>query len=232
MGTLQRMLKNDIRTQVRSAKERDLEQKRGQIAQSIRKQNCYRQAEAVFVTPGSRLTQVRMNALTDGKTLLCPGPGMREGFYLLRPFSLPFRKLTYAISTKGLQEYGTPVNCAANLAGLSVGLLIGDCLALDADGLMIGDGNGFFDLSYAILNTWNVLADRREVIAVVSRKDVLDVKVEADKWDSFADRAVCEDGVIEFPGGGMHRASPEIYWQELSEKRIRKISPLWKLKSS
>ncbi|MFA6499857.1 MAG: hypothetical protein WCV64_11075, partial [Desulfurivibrionaceae bacterium] len=57
----------------------------GKSAELVRRLERYRDAKRIFVGPTVRLQQLRINALTDGKELLVPGPGLKEGFYLLAP---------------------------------------------------------------------------------------------------------------------------------------------------
>jgi len=201
----------------------------GRIAQILRQQRRYRQAKAVFVSPSPLLAQVRMNCLADGKALLCPTAGLKDGFVLLQPYSVAFARISYAATAKGMREFGNIVSRAEELDGISFPLLVDDCVALDVAGLMIGDGNGFFDLSRAIFSAWGKLEDEAMVITVVARQNILEMMVEVEPWDSFADQAITEEGVIDFDRGGKIVEKPAIFWQALTKKRIRKISPLWKL---
>lgn len=223
------MQKNEIRSRLMDAKGDRLERSRGQIAEVLRHQTVYRQAKAIFVSPSPLLGQVRMNSLADGKALITPTAGLKDGFMLLRPYSVPFAKLSYAVSPKGMREFGKSVNRAEELDGFSLGLLVGDCEAVDKRGLMIGDGHGFFDLSSAIFNAWRVLAADVQLVAVVAKQNMLSAEVDAESWDCYADMAITEEGLFELQRAEGKSPPPEIIWQALPEKRVRKISPLWKL---
>ena len=78
----------------------------GKIAEAIRRQDAYRQCRQIFVSPSPDLAQIRINALLDGKELVVSGPGLKEGFYQLRPYVVPFPKLAFAVSLKGLPVHG------------------------------------------------------------------------------------------------------------------------------
>src|SRR3989339_859242 len=77
----------------------------GKSAELVRRLERYRDAKRIFVGPTARLQQIRINALTDGKELLVPAPGLKEGFYLLAPYEIPFKHLSFAVGYKGLVQY-------------------------------------------------------------------------------------------------------------------------------
>ncbi|MBU3937029.1 MAG: hypothetical protein KKD53_05830, partial [Proteobacteria bacterium] len=74
----------------------------GKSAEIVRRLEKYRDAKRIFVGPTARLQQIRINALTDGKELLVPAPGLKEGFYLLAPYEIPFKHLAFAVGYNGL----------------------------------------------------------------------------------------------------------------------------------
>jgi 5-formyltetrahydrofolate cyclo-ligase len=194
----------------------------GRIAEAVRKLAPYRQCRQLFISPAPILSQVRINALLDGKELIVPGPGLKEGFYLLRPLSIPFAKLPLAVSMKGIPSHGKLVY-HQDLAKLSIELLITEALAVDAHGNRLGDGGGFFDLAWAILHECGALAETATVwaAAVAHQPDELPV----DPWDVRMDGLVGPEGEIAFPPA---ERRPVIDWQQLPKQRIKKITPLWK----
>jgi 5-formyltetrahydrofolate cyclo-ligase len=225
------MDKKDIRRQLLERGQKVERLHPGRLAQLLRQQQVYREAKAVHVSPGLLLSQVRMNVLADGKVLLCPTPGLKEGFHLLLPYTVPFARLAHAVSQKGMREFGKLINQADHLREISVSLTVTDCLAVDEQGVVLGNGKGFLDLSLAILNSWAVLSRDDMVIAVVPEEQLLADVFAADPWDSFADLVLSEEGIVG-RGHGQRRPRAPIFWHVLSEKRIRKITPLWKLKQT
>ena len=97
----------------------------GKIAEKIRKTIIYRDAKKVFATPHDSLHQVRTNCLADGKNLLMPGPGIREGFFLLKARSVPFKNIPLAVTYKGLEKYGQPLK-DSSISELQADLLLTD----------------------------------------------------------------------------------------------------------
>lgn len=198
----------------------------GKSAQLVRRLEKYRSAKRIFVGPAARLQQIRINALTDGKELLVPAPGLKEGFYLLAPYEIPFKNLSYAVGYKGLIQYGRRIAVEELCQGL-VGLLITDCLAVDPAGYFVGEGQGFFDLAVAILAELHGLSPEAEAYGVGEPEQILDQEVEHAVWDIRLNGFITPEGIA-LDNSGSH-AGQRVLWDILPPKRIRKITPLWKL---
>lgn len=198
----------------------------GKSAELVRRLDGYQEAKRIFVGPTARLQQVRINALTDGKELLVPAPGLKEGFYLLKPYEIPFKHLSYAVGYKGLVQYGRKV-AEEELCRVPVGLLLTDCLAVDPAGYFVGEGKGFFDLAIAILAELHGLAPEAEAYALGEQEQILAHKIECDVWDIRLNGFITPERIALHNSGG--HAGRRILWDLLTPKRIRKITPLWKL---
>ncbi|MDF1615165.1 5-formyltetrahydrofolate cyclo-ligase [Desulfurivibrio dismutans] len=197
----------------------------GQLAQHLRLSESYRSAECVFVSPAPLLKQFRINLLADGKTLLMPAPSLHDGFYLFAPFSIPFARLAQAVTPQGMLRHGRKLT-TAQLAGLQVGLLVADALAVDEQGTMLGDGKGFFDLAAAILAATKALASR---VTVVGSAGAAGRSLPSEPWDVRADHRLDASGLT------LCRAPKDphgwsIHWEQLPPVRIRRITPLWQLR--
>jgi len=194
----------------------------GKTAEALRRLEAYRRSRFVFIEPSPALKQMRINALLDGKELIVPGPGLREGFYCLRPFVVPFPKLGLAVSLKGIPEYGR-VLPHHELRQLEIGIMVAEALAVDGSGVRLGDGSGFFDLACAILSHCDALSEavRFLAAAVAHRPDCLPV----DPWDVRMHGVLSPQGVELFPPCDDKR--PAIDWGQLTRQKIKKITPLW-----
>jgi len=198
----------------------------GKVAELVRRLAQYREAKRIFVGPTARLQQIRINALTDGKELLAPAPGLKEGFYLLAPYEIPFKHLNYAVGYKGMAQYGRRV-AVDELCQGPVGLLITDCLAVDSAGYFVGDGKGFFDLAVAILAELHGLTPNAEAYAVGEQAQLLGQEIERGAWDVRLNGFITPEGIaLHNPGSHVEQS---VLWDMLPPKRIRKITPLWKL---
>lgn len=198
----------------------------GKSAELVRRLDKYREAKRVFVGPTARLQQVRINALVDGKELLVPAPGLKEGFYLLAPYEIPYKSLNYAVGYKGLAEYGRRV-AVEELCQGPVSLLLTDCLAVDPAGYFVGEGKGFFDLAVAILAELHGLSSDAEAYALGELEQILGQEIEHAAWDIRLNGFITPEGIaLNNPGAHVDR---RVLWDMLPPKRIRKITPLWKL---
>lgn len=223
------MEKENIRNELLSTSESQSGSKpsAGIIAEQLRKTTIYRQAKQLFVSPAPSLAQIRINALVDGKDLVMPGPGLRDGFYLLKPYSIPFTDLGYATIYKGLLQYAQRLS-QEETARLSIAILVTDALTVDSDGYFLGDGKGFFDLVVASLFSLGALASQAKVFAVADDKGRPDA-LPHDPWDIRVDGLIFPDGVLVIDEGKNIKSEPKIYWDELSLDRIKRITPLWQL---
>lgn len=198
----------------------------GRMAEQVRRLEGYRSAKRIFATPAHILRQVRINALVDGKELLMPAPGLKEGFLCIAPFKVPFSRLAYAVTPKGLADHGRRLGMD-ELAKTPVGLLFTDFMAVDHMGGFVGDGKGFFDLAVGVLARLGALPADAEAIGFGMDTQVLAEEISLDPWDVRLNRVVTEAGMMQC--SGVRPAVATIHWEHLTADRVRKISPLWKL---
>jgi len=197
----------------------------GKAAQKLRGLQQYRDAATIFATPGESLHQARINCLVDGKNLIMPAPSIREGFFLLTAHTVPFKDLAVAVTYKGLEKHGKLLK-PDTVSGLTVGLLLTDSLAVDLDGGRIGDGNGFFDLSSALLQELGALQPDWTALTIIREEQISSDPLPQDTWDIKIAGAITPVMIhtIETPP-----QKPQISWDVLPRDRIKKIDPLWKL---
>lgn len=199
----------------------------GKQAEMLRRQQFYRQASHVFVDLSPSLQQVRINCLLDGKQLVMPGPGLKDGFFHFKPFSIPFNDLAFAVSSKGLSRFGNRLN-EAQFIKQSLDLMVTDALLIDMQGRRLGDGLGFFDLSHAILHTLGTAGSAVAAVCVCAAEQIVLSPIPTTCWDVGCDYIVSEQMVHTV--ANPLRVSGKIYWQYLEDRKIRKITPLWWIK--
>ena len=197
----------------------------GKTAEQLRKLGLYRDAATVFATPHESLFQARINCLTDGKNLLMPGPGIREGFFLLKAHSIPFKNISVAVTCKGLEKYGKLLK-GSDLSKLPVDLLLTDSLAIDRTGGRIGDGNGFFDLCCALLKELGGLGHDRGILTFIQEEQISGDMLPQDRWDIKMTGAITPKQILHFEHSTQE---VKIFWDALPHDRIKRIDPLWKL---
>lgn len=199
----------------------------GRIAEKVRRLPAYRPAKQVFVDPAPSLKQICLNTLMDGKKLVMPSPALKDGFYLLSANAVPFNRRIQAISSKGLVEFGHKLSLT-DCRDLEISFLVTSCPAWDKQGNRLGEGQGFFDLSFAILSELQAVGPQAVVAGVAGQGQKV-TSVPVDPWDVGLDFVVCEDEIIEFPF--RERKIGSIFWDKLEPRRIKKISPLFQLRA-
>ena len=198
----------------------------GKTAEQLRRVPGYREAQQVFVSLEPELEQVRINCLVDGKVLVMPSPGLKNGFYQLAPFSVPFRDLGFAVSAKGVSKCGKRLGIQA-IGELAIEMFVTTCLAVDRTGTFLADGNGFFDLSWGIMSMTGGAEKTATVYVVVNENQVRAESFPMAPWDVKADFIVTRNEITKT--GAERRKEKKIFWDILPKKRIRKITPLWQL---
>lgn len=220
----------DAKISIRSVWQEKLAEKQsrpkwGKAAEKLRRLASYRKAKTVFATPHESIQQARINCIADGKNLLMPGPGLRDGFFLVEARSVPFKDITLSVTYKGLEKYGRIMK-DTSLSQLSVDLLLTDALAVDQTGGRIGNGQGYFDLCCALLQEMSSINPDAEILAVISDEQVSQEKLPQEKWDIIMSGVITPSSILQFGPSG-RRA--KIYWDKLTMDRIKRIDPLWKL---
>ncbi|MBU3936782.1 MAG: 5-formyltetrahydrofolate cyclo-ligase, partial [Proteobacteria bacterium] len=94
-------------------------------------------------------------------------------------------------------------------------------------GYFVGEGKGFFDLAVAILAELKGLSTDVEAYGLGEHEQLLGQEIEHYDWDVRLNGFITQDG-ISLNNAGSH-AERKILWDMLPPKRIRKITPLWKL---
>lgn len=199
----------------------------GQVAEHLRRLEKYRQASQVFLDPSPLLKQARINVLVDGKILIMPGPGLKDGFYRLDPYRIPIAKLAQATVGRELPAFGQKITARSEATALKVDLLIGEYWAVDERGYGVGEGKGFFDLAVALLAELGGLADDCQILVAVQGRERLVAGLPFDPWDIAGHGILTPEEVIMV--GQLSPGRPRIVWDELVLDRIRRITPLWKL---
>lgn len=198
----------------------------GRLAERLRREPAYRRARQVFASPAPILAQIRINILLDNKTLIMPSGALKEGFFRILPFTVPFPELSQAVTLRNLAQYGERLR-GEELAGLGIDLMVTDALAVDNAGGLLGDGQGFFDLAAALLSVYGALAETVTILAVPGPGQMAAGQLALDPWDVHIDAAILAEEVVVFPG--KRTGIPAINWAVLPLDLVRRIDPLWKL---
>ncbi|KAL6245014.1 hypothetical protein RBB50_007789 [Rhinocladiella similis] len=182
----------------------------------------YRTSTTLFITPDNCLESLRLQALKDGKTILMTTYGIRRGFWVLDPSSVPDNSYALAATLDGMERFGRHVKLseiadalarqhpdisstsASASAKLGLGqretkipLLITGTGAINTSGIRFGKGHGFFDLEWSMLYCVGLVCPQESVtVAVVHDCQVLDEDLTPEEFDTVCDFVVTPSRVI------------------------------------
>lgn len=199
-------------------------------------QPCLRGATCVFITPDNCLEYLREKTLAAGITVLTTTYGIRRGFHLLDPATIPPAQHKYAATLDGMEKVATPVSLAGIVdRGLRVGLMVTGTGAIDARGVRFGKGHGYFDLEWAMLFSLGVVRADTVTAAVVHDCQVLRREVLVpEPYDTVCDLVVTPTTTIvtrRADGAGAAKPTCGILWDRLQPNMLEDIPPLRELKA-
>ncbi|KAK7542447.1 5-formyltetrahydrofolate cyclo-ligase [Phyllosticta citribraziliensis] len=193
---------------------------------------AYRDASVVFIAPDNCLEQLRRDALRDGKTVLVTTYGIRRGFWLLDPRTMPAAGLSveYAATLDGMERAGRAV-ALSSVARLRVDLLVTGTGAINTAGVRFGKGHGYFDLEWALLYSVGAVDAATPAVALVHDCQVVpdDVTLVPDEFDTVVDFVVTPSTVVEVEDP--QKPVVGILWERLREGMVEGIPPLRELRA-
>lgn len=138
---------------------------------------CYQSASTILATPDNSLEELRYRALRDGKKVLVATYRLRRGFVLLSPLRIRDEDMRVASWLDGMERPG--VGRRVELAqlrdeGVRVDLCVLGGLAFNTRGVMLWEGQGLFEVQWALLHDMKVLGERVPVVAVAHDCQVVD----------------------------------------------------------
>ncbi|MCA1990337.1 MAG: 5-formyltetrahydrofolate cyclo-ligase [Desulfarculus sp.] len=198
----------------------------GRAAERLRRLPEYRRARTIAILADPVLLQVRVNALGDGKTLLAATPGLKQGLVRITPQMLAIPLRSRLLRGGSLVQAGKPLRPPADRLGKAE-LLVVPALAVDARGMLLGDGRGLTDLLYALLVDQGVLTPRTPVVVLADSRQLCADEFPAQPWDLGADLVVTPEETRRFvpplrPRAGLEALPPaepkESGWWEMTSR--------------
>jgi 5-formyltetrahydrofolate cyclo-ligase len=138
---------------------------------------CYQAATTILATADGSLEELRYRALRDGKKLLVGTYRLRRGFVLLSPQRIGEADLRAASWLDGMERPGVGRHLSlAQLQeeGITVDLCVFGGLAFSTQGVVVWEGQGLFEVQWALLSDIKVLRGRVPVVAVAHACQVVD----------------------------------------------------------
>ncbi len=198
-------------------------------AELLCKQDFYKNADVVFITPDNNLEHLREQAFRDKKTVLMTNYGITRGVFIIRPGMIPKGKEELASTLDGVQRYWQHRTLAQLAAEIKhIDLLVSGASAITPGGVRFGKGHGYFDVEWAMFHTKGLVSDKSVIVAAGHDCQVVDVDVAVRPYDTAIDVIVTPTRVLEtrheFP-----RPSGGILWTLLAPGMKNAIAPLQEL---
>jgi 5-formyltetrahydrofolate cyclo-ligase len=154
---------------------------------------AHRDAATIFVAPDNSLEAYRARALADGKSLIVPTYGMRRGFVRLDGSAIAQSDRPFAASLDGMERLGHLMSLQDLRACGPVGLVVTGAVAVTAQGLHFGGGDGFLDLEWGLLRHFNLVTAQTTVAVSVHPCQVLEALIRPLPHDAVADIIITPD---------------------------------------
>lgn len=181
-------------------------------AESLTMTNPWRAATTIKINPDAPQRPVRRAALEAGKTCYMAVPRLTQPAPFLQLDPAMIDDIGEATTIAGSTTYGTPVH-PDDLPPID--LIVSGSVAVDRDGTRIGKGEGYSDLEYAILRTYDRVDASTPVATTVHDQQLRDGPLTADAHDVQLDLIATPTTTIEVAGD---RTQPDgIDWSLITE---------------
>lgn len=195
-----------------------------ECADRVRDLTSYKKSDLLFITPDNSTSILRERAMRDGKTFLMTTAGIRRGFLLLDPSTVPAAEFRYASTLEGMDRFARPVSLEEISRGPRIGLLATGGSAVNLQGVRFGKGHGYFDIEWAILSEVDAIDADSEIVDVVHDCQLVDESLDAADHDVVVDWIVTPTSTHRVPS--VNRTKGHVRW-ELLEGSSKLESPVF-----
>lgn len=189
----------------------------------------YQEANALFITPDNCLEELRAQIVRDGKTQIVSTYGIRRGLVELKPEDVPAGMADYAILLDLIEQVGRHISLDELQRTYTFDLIVTGASAVNLDGIRFGKGHGFFDLEWAIFYQLGVVDEETPIVAFVHDSQVVDIALEASRFDTFCDLIVTPTRTIEIEDP--QKPQTGVIWERLEPGMMQEIPPLQELRT-
>lgn len=189
----------------------------------------YREANTLFITPDNCLEQLRAQTVRDGKTQIVSTYGIRRGLIELAPQDVPIDMAPYAVLLDLIEKMGRPLTLSQLRQRHTLDLIVTGASVVSRNGIRFGKGHGFFDLEWAIFYQLGVVDRHTPVVAFVHDCQVVDIDLQANRFDTLCDFIVTPARVI--PIENPQKPVAGVIWDRLQPGMMEEIPPLQELRA-
>jgi 5-formyltetrahydrofolate cyclo-ligase len=182
-------------------------------------------ADVLKANPDAPQLPVRRRALAAGKTVYVARPRLREADCFLELDPDRIEDTDDAATVSSMDEYGEPVG-PAEVA--PVDLVVSGSVAVTADGVRVGKGEGYSDLEYAVLSAFDRVDADTPVATTVHERQVVEAAPAPEPHDVPMDLVVTSGRAVrtETP----HDRPAGVDWSLLDEEDVAAMPVLARLR--
>lgn len=181
----------------------------------------YREADVLKANPDAPQLPVRRAALAAGKTVYVARPRLRQRQCFLELDPARIDDTDDAATVSSMDEYGDPV-APDDVA--PVDLVVSGSVAVTAEGDRVGKGEGYSDLEYAVLGSFDRVDGDVPVATAVHERQVVDDAPAPEAHDVPMDLVVTPERVLRTDTP--HGRPAGVDWDRLDDERLEEIPVL------
>lgn len=160
-----------------------------EAAEMLRSTEEWRNSEVIFSSPDSAQKKVREFALLDKKILIMASPKLKDGFFLIDPYSVRGNEET-ASTINGAFKFGKKIHEFPK-----VDLVVEGSVAVDKSGNRLGKGGGYGDREISELLSKKAIIISTPVVTTIHEIQIVD-NVPIEEHDQKINMIVTPEQVI------------------------------------
>ena len=196
-------------------------------AETIINLDSWKKSELVFITPDNSLIKLREKAILAGRRFVMTTYGIKRGFLLMDPNSIPKHQVSFAATLCGAELFGKKISLEELRVLGRLDLVITGAAAVTLFGVRFGKGHGYFDIEWGIFTSLNLVDASTKIITVVHDCQVTNEDFKPSSFDTVTDYIVIPDRI--FIVEPRYRKPTGIDSNLLTEELIDTIPPLQEL---
>jgi len=152
--------------------------------------DLWKDSRLIFITPDNSLTKLREKAILDAKRFVMTTYGIKRGFLLIEPNTIPDGQARFASTLYGAELFGKKISLKDLRELERISLVITGAAAVTMDGIRFGKGHGYFDIEWGIFTSLNLVDEKSKVITVVHDCQLTGEDVKPSSYDTVTDYIV------------------------------------------
>ncbi len=192
----------------------------------IYKDEAFKNAEYLFITPDNCLEALREECIKENKTIIVSTYGIYRGLKKLTRNLVPKGQEKFASTLDGLEHFGE--NISLKEIKNKFDMLITGASAVSKNGVRFGKGHGFFDLEWGMFSDMSYVDEKTPVYAVIHEVQKVEFDLEPSETDILVDKIFTNKA--SYNTDRILLRSKGIYWEKLEDGMLESTPPLQELK--